>query len=225
MLVPCIIGSMAHSNRSKINKSACLIVISALIAIYGWNGAKNNPLFGWSSVKIRLGLAPMPGSGDRAYFVGGYGPMAQLELDHSVPAENVVMVLVRRDRRGLFIPWIETYDLRMVSATGQKLPWQTGTDDPRWEPTLKLARDWYATHDEEWYQTIVAGIDTELAGGYPDRRIRPWYLMLEIIVLFAHVALIGAALYRFHRLMKPHHTPKHLAHVPSSMVSAGFESS
>lgn len=216
---------MPRVHFSRLSQIACILSISALIAIFGWNGAKNNPLFGWSTVKIRLGLAPMPGSGDRAYFVGGYGPRAQLDLMHPVPAENVVMVLVRRDRRGAFIPWLETWDLRMVSATGHPRPWQTGTDDPRWEPTLKLARDWYAAHESEWHQRIVAGIDTELAGGFPDRRIRPWYLILEIIVLLAHGVLVGATMYGLHRLVKAHFKPKHQTHLASSSISAGFESS
>ncbi len=93
---------------SKPIQLACILVGSALIVLFGWNGAKNTPRDGWSWVKAWVGAAPMPGSSDRAYFVAGYGgSLAHLDRaappDQS-PAENAVMVLVRRDRSGLFLP-------------------------------------------------------------------------------------------------------------------------
>ncbi len=171
----------------------------------------------------------MSGRGDRAYFVAGYGgPLAHLDRaarpDQS-PAENTVMVLVRRDRSGFFLPWLETYDLRMVSGTGKKRPWQTGTDDPRWNDTLQAARAWYVDQDTDWHRTVLAGIDTELAGGYPDRRIRPGVLALEIMVLLAHAVLIGAVVYVIHRALKAHFDPQNQARLRSAPISTGFESS
>ncbi len=216
---------MKHRRPSQPILFACVLMGSVVLVIFGWNGAKNTPRDGWSWVKASIGAAPVPGSGDRAYFVAGYGgSFARLEQSDLIPAQDWVMVLVRRDRSGLFLPWLETYDLRMVSGTGKKRPWQTGTDDPRWHETLRAARVWYVDQDTDWHRTVVAGIDTELAGGYPDRRIRPGFLMLELLVLLAHGVLIATVLYGVHRALKAHFDPAHQTRLRSAPISGGFES-
>lgn len=218
---------MKHRRPSKPILFACVLMGSVVLVIFGWNGAKNTPRDGWSWVKASIGAAPVPGSGDRAYFVAGYGPLAHLDRparpDQS-PAENMVMVIVRRDRSGFFLPWLETNDLRMVSGTGKKRPWQTGTDDPRWHETLRAARAWYVDQDTDWHRTVVAGIDAELAGEYPSRRIRPGFLMLELLVLLAHAVLVSPVLYGIHRALKAHYDPTDQARLRSTPISAGFES-
>ena len=199
-----------------------LFTASLLVAIFGWNAAKNTPRDGWSWVKMQIGAAPMPGSGDRAYFVAGFGPFSRLDQNNPTP-ESFAMTLVRRDRRGLFIPWLETNDIRMAMASGKKGDWKTGSEDPRWHGVLRSSRKWYANQDSDWHQKVVAGIDTELAGGFPIRKIRPWYLALDALVFLAHAVLLGFILYPVHLSLKAHFRSKHEPQMPLNPSSASFE--
>ncbi len=209
---------MDHVQKPRSFK-VVLLVVSAVFVIWGWNGAKNNPRDGWSMIKVSLHLAPASSSGDQAWLAAGNSSFAEIKLNNPTLGINGVMVLVRRDRRGIFIPWLETWDLRVITVPGHGQPWHSGMDDPRWIPLLKQARDSYAAHDTEWHQRIATGIDTELAGGYPDRNIRPWYLLLEIFVLLAHGMLFVAAIASLHRLTKAHIESKHLNHLRTNLNS------
>ena len=192
--------TMSIPRPSKPALALCILSLSAIIAIAGWNGAKNNPRDGWSWVKAKIGLAPVPAGGDRAYFLAGYGIFARIDPD---PSEvKSVTVLVRRDRSGLLIPWRETVDLRMVSASGRPNPWHTGSNAPHWHEILGQSRTWYIQQDSQEYQGVIDGIDNELAGNYPQYSIRPVYLALEILVLLAHGILAAGVFYPIHLALK-----------------------
>lgn len=176
--------------------------VALLLAVFGWFAAPNNPRDGWSLVAITTGRAPAAGSGDRAYLIAGPAgrfAFAPIETD----AESTHgWVLVRRERVGLFVPWLETENLRIAAVSGKHPHWQSGSADPTWHQALRSARGWYVERGTAWHQRVVDAIDAELRGAYPDRRIRAGALGLELIFLGAHAVLLFPALLMIHLWLK-----------------------
>lgn len=170
--------------------AAWLVPLWAVIATWGWNAAGNTPREGWSLVKTSLGVVRPSPSGDRAYLTGN-GPWVRADLSaFDLPADADLWVLVRRNRIGAFVPWLETTDLRLVLWNSQGRDLRTGTVNPAWPDILSLARPAYAAGDTEWHQRVVAGIDAEMRGELPRRRVLFGALLGEALMLTAHACLV-----------------------------------
>ena len=172
--------------------AAWALPLWVVVAVWGWNAAGNNPREGWSLVKTTLGVVGPSPSGDRAY-ITGTGRWVRADLSaFGLPADADLWVLVRRNRVGGFVPWLETTDLRLMLWNSEGRDLRTGTVNPAWPDILSLARPGYATGDTEWHQRVVAGIDAEMRGELPRRRVLIGALLGEALVLTAHVWLVVA---------------------------------
>lgn len=170
--------------------AAWALPLWAVVAVWGWNAAGNNPREGWSLVKTTLGVVGPSPSGDRAY-ITGQGRWVRADLSaFDLPADADLWVLVRRNRLGGFVPWLETTDLRVLLWNGQGRDLRTGTANPAWAGVLTTVRPWFAAQDTEWHRRIVAGIDAEMRGELPRRRVLFGALLGEALVLTAHAWLL-----------------------------------
>lgn len=167
-----------------------ILCMLALIAI-AWSVPQGNPRDGWSMIRVWVGMSPMPGSGDRAYQISSYS------MANTVPIavegyEGHGSVLVRRDRRGLFVPSIETFDVHLIHLQTQTR-WASGSEEPAFHAILRSIRPAYtelAAQRGAWYQRVVDSIDGELGGRYPSRSIRGWMLAVDVLALVAHLGLL-----------------------------------
>lgn len=140
--------------------------------------------------RVWIGVSPMPGSGSRAYLVAGASPANTVRLVNGT--NSLGSVCVRRDRRGLFFPWLETNDVQLIQHNPQQ-SWTSGTDDLSFHDMLASVRPTYVVYAEqrgEWYQRIVDAIDAELGGAYPERNVSWGLLVLDVLGLVAPFALI-----------------------------------
>lgn len=199
-----------HKPRNWIILTGFLCALG--ISVCGWFIAGNTPRDGWSLIAIHTGLTQSHDSRDRGYFVAGYGGQpAVLDLSEFGLADNEqIMVGVQRARHGLFIPWREKNDLRILVFSGKKPYWVSGTNDPAWSGVLAVARDWYEQQHTPWHQTVVAGIDSELAGRYPNHDILLGALVLELIVVLAHIVLLAFVLVSLHLALRSYFEPRTL---------------
>ncbi len=168
--------------------------VCLLVALWGWGAAENNPREGWSLVKTTLGIVGPSPSGDRAYMTG-MGRWVRADLSaFGLQADADLWVIVRRNRLGGFVPWLESTDLRVLLLSGEGHDLRTGSANPVWPRVLAAVRPWYAEQDQEWHRHIVGEIDAELAGKLPRRRVLWSALLGETLTLLAHLWLaVGAA--------------------------------
>ncbi len=167
-----------------------LLVCSAGMVLFALRGAEGNPRDGWSMIKVWVGVSPMPGSGSRAYLIAGPSPANTVRLKNGT--NSVGSVCVRRDRRGLFFPWLQTDDIKLIQHNPQQ-SWLSGTDDPIFHETLASVRPAYVEYAQqrgEWYQRVVDAIDAELGGAYPQRTVSWGLLVLDGLGLIAPFVLI-----------------------------------
>tara|TARA_R110000782_G_scaffold210192_1_gene298285 strand:- start:5657 stop:6373 length:717 start_codon:yes stop_codon:yes gene_type:complete len=158
---------------------------------YGWGIAANNPSGGWSLAMIWLGAAGSAPIGSRAELTDT-GWWVSVDLTgEGLGAEEHLRVIVRRDRVGLFAPWLETTDLEALSASASFRDLRTGSTDPRWKGVLRAAHPFYASAapGAPAAHAIAAGIDDELAGRLPARRINWPMFRREAAVLGAYAML------------------------------------
>lgn len=179
----------------------CMLLACVVLSGMAWSAAPNNPRDGWSMAAIWTGRAPVPGSGDRAFLAAGYHgrPFAVDLTAHGMRADEHVEVVVRRTRQGLFVPWIETTDLRLVSYSGGPRHFRTGTPDPAWHGVLRAVREIYGPDGAGSDAVVLAGIDRELAGRHPRRRVLFGPALLEGVFVLAHAVALAGALFVVHR--------------------------
>jgi len=177
---------------------SCILLLSLVGLVSAWNASPNNPRDGWSWIKTSLGITGPSPSGDRA-FHELRTVRSRLIIDPQDRALDAhVTVLLRRTRYGLFKPWLETKDLRFLDLTGQAHDWNTGTANPDWPALLQAARAHHqqvianttSPNVQTYHQLILAAIDTEVAGGYPARRILWSALASDAMYVLAHSSLI-----------------------------------
>lgn len=191
---------MPRSTRPSLRTIALsgILVLSLVGVVSAWNTAPSNPRDGWSWIKTLLGITDSSPSGDRAYHeLRTVRSRLLLDpQDRSLDAH--VTVLLRRTRYGVFKPWLETKDLRLLDLTGQHRDWRTSTANPDWPALLQAARAHYlqvitnTTNPKvlSYHQRILAALDTEIAGGYPDRRILWPALALDVLYVLSHLLLL-----------------------------------
>jgi hypothetical protein len=176
----------------------CAGILAFVGCIAAWNAAPNNPREGWSLAEIRTGAIGRSPSGDRAFHTftiprGNY-TYAHAGNNHTA----IVMVVGRRTRYGLFVPWHETTNLRAHDMAGTVRDWQTGTTNPTWTP---LVQAMLTTHQQRlagmtqpdhiaYEQRIVDAMQAELAGLYPERRIMWGGLALDALAVLSHLLLL-----------------------------------
>jgi hypothetical protein len=97
------------------------------------------------------------------------------------------------------VPWIERRDVRIAAVDGKHPDWQSGSDDASFHQALRSMRGWYSAQSTDWHQRVVSAIDTELQGVFPAYSIRWQPLMLELLVVLAHLFLV-MLVYRTARL-------------------------
>ncbi len=177
---------------------ACILVLSIVGVVMAWNATASNPRDGWSWARITLGNTPASPSGDWA-FHEVRTVQARVVIN---PADSAsiarVMTIQRRSRFGLFEPWLQTRDLRLLDLSGLERDWQTGTANPQWVQLLQAVREYHAQQfasttipDSATYlRRVIAAIDTELAGGFPEQRILWRGLALDVLFILAHLALL-----------------------------------
>lgn len=167
-----------------------LFVCSIGMMLFAWNGAKGNPREGWSMVKVWTGVSELPGSGSRAYLITGPSPANTVRLNNGT--NSLGSVCVRRDRRGLFFPWLQTDDVRLIQFNPQQ-SWTSSTDDPNFHDTLAAVRPAYVEYAHErgeWFQRVVDAIDAELDGAYPARTVSWGLFVLDAVGLIAPFFLV-----------------------------------
>ncbi|MFK7883565.1 MAG: hypothetical protein AB8F26_05200 [Phycisphaerales bacterium] len=172
-------------------------LIAVMIA---WNAsvAASNPREGWSLVRIWIGITGPSPSGDRAYLIrdkrfglyrtadGGVSVVPTIE-DQAWFA--IGEPIIRRTRLGLFVPWNERVDLRVLDYTQQFTNWKTGSTDPDWVPVLRALESRPDARKDERESHLTDAIATELAGDHPERRVIVRGLILDIGIVLAHVLL------------------------------------
>ncbi len=175
-----------------------MLVLSLVGVVAAWNAAGSNPRDGWSWARIKLGITPQSPSGDWA-FHEVRTVQARVVANAADPAGVArVMTIQRRSRFGLFEPWLQTRDLWLLDLSGQASDWQTGTANPRWTALLQAVREYHAAQittttsadSAAYLRRVVAAIDTELAGGFPKKRILWPALVLDGLFVLAHLALL-----------------------------------
>ncbi len=167
-----------------------LFVCSIGMMLFAWNGAKGNPREGWSMVKVWTGVSELPGSRSWAYLVAGPSPANTVQIDSE--ADHYGSVVVRRYRRGLFFPWLETFDVQLIHYQPYTT-WKSGTDDPVFHETLAHIRPVYVEYAHErgeWFQRVVDAIDAELDGAYPARTVSWGLFVLDAVGLIAPFFLV-----------------------------------
>lgn len=131
----------------------------------------------------------MPGSGDRAFLEAGMGGLGMAPVETDAGSTHG-WVLVRRDRRGLFVPWIERRDVRIAAVDVKHPDWQSGSGDASFHQALRSMRGWYTAQSTDWHQRVVSAIDKELQGVFPAYSVRWLPLMVELLVVQAHLFLL-----------------------------------
>jgi len=183
--------AMRLLKRPPIAALIALLVCSAGMVLFAWNGAAGNPRDGWSVVKASLGASPMPDSGSRAYFIAG--PSLANTVRYEINGnQSSGTVMVRRDRRGLFFPWLQTIDVKLIQYQPH-MTWKSGTGDPNFHDTLVTVRSAYVEYAQqrgEWYQRVVDAIDAELGGAYPARTVHWRLAMLDALSLISPFVLV-----------------------------------
>lgn len=197
---------MRKAFRKLIIVRAVLIACSIWLVWFAWNAPGGNPRDGWSMIKVWIGASPMPGSGDRAYHIAGATSKGVAPIETSIGSDHG-WVLVRRHRRGVFFPWLETRNIRVSAALMTRSSWVSGTDDPTFHEALASMRLWYAEKDTEWHRRVVYAIDMELAGEYPKDKVSIGYALLDVLAVAAHAIIVLYAYRAIRWILRHQPTP------------------
>ena len=120
------------------------------------------------------------------------------------------MIHVRRERFGVFSPWLQTRSLRFIDWSNQNRDWHTGSASPSWTTAIESARARLQERRDAatkanniaYYQRLLDAIDAELAGDFPETTIRWPQLGRDLVYIASHLVLIvagvrlGIALYK-----------------------------
>ena len=174
--------------------------------LFAWFGAPGNPRDGWSLARRWSRLIGASPSGDEAYWFARSVRFVLTQDENGAvrvtgmtlggggsAAYDVVEGLVRRYRFGLFAPWIERTDLRLLSYRRPRPDWVSGSGDPQWPVVLRAVRDALAGSDETWAVDLRGRVDDELAARLPTVRIRWSRLAVDLLLIGANAMLIATA--------------------------------
>lgn len=188
----------------RVAASGGTLPLWSLAVLCAWFGAPGNPRDGWSLARRwARSSGPSPSGDDAYWFARSVRFVLARDADGAVRvtgvalggggsgAYDVVEPLARRSRFGLFAPWVEREDLRLVSYTRPRPGWVTGSADPEWGVVVRAVRDALAASDEAWAVRIRGRVDDELGGRLPSVRVVWGGLAAELLLVGANAMFVA----------------------------------